>query len=97
MPTNTNSDHDLDGDLALDSRDEVEHPKMYRVIMHNDHYTTMDFVVEVIIAVFHKPAAEATRMMLEIHKQGMSVCGVYTYDIAATKTGQVHQMARERG
>ena len=88
---------DFEGDLKLESRDELKEPKLFKVIMHNDHYTTMDFVVEVLVSVFHKPAAEATKMMLEVHKRGYSICGVYTYDIAITKTSQVHQMAKDKG
>lgn len=69
---------------------------MYKVILHNDHYTTMDFVVEVLISLFHKPAAEATKIMLDVHKKGKGICGIYTYDIAATRVSQVHHLARKR-
>ncbi|MCX5843141.1 MAG: ATP-dependent Clp protease adaptor ClpS [Deltaproteobacteria bacterium] len=69
---------------------------MYRVILHNDHYTTMDFVVEVLMIVFHKAAAEATKVMLDVHKKGAGICGVYTYDIASTKVSVVHTMAKRR-
>lgn len=75
---------------------ELREPKQYRVILLNDDYTTMDFVIEVLVAVFHKPAAEAAKIMLDVHKKGSGVCGVYTYDIAATKAAQVHQMAKKR-
>jgi ATP-dependent Clp protease adaptor protein ClpS len=66
------------------------------VILVNDDYTTMDFVIEVLIGVFHKPAAEATRIMLDVHENGKGVCGVYTYDIATTKIDLVHKLARKR-
>lgn len=69
---------------------------MYRVILHNDHYTTMEFVVEVLISVFHKPAAEATRIMLDVHRKGKGTCGVFTYDIASSKVSRVHAMAKDR-
>ena len=75
---------------------EIREPKLYRVILHNDDYTTMDFVIEILIVVFHKPAAEATRIMLDVHKNGKGFCGVYTYDIATTKIDRVHQLARRR-
>ena len=68
---------------------------MFRVILHNDHYTTMDFVVEVLMKVFHKTASEAIKIMLDVHRKGAGVCGVYTYDIAVTKVAQVHQMAKK--
>lgn len=81
-----------------DVRDEQEirEPRLYRVILHNDDYTTMDFVIEILISVFHKPAAEATRIMLDVHKKGKGICGVYHYDIAATKIAQVRQLACQR-
>ncbi|NPU83523.1 MAG: ATP-dependent Clp protease adapter ClpS [Syntrophaceae bacterium] len=83
---------------GIDVEDEVDlrEPRMFRVILHNDHYTTMDFVVEVLISVFHKPAAEATRIMLDVHRKGKGICGVYTYDIASSKVSLVHSMAKER-
>jgi ATP-dependent Clp protease adaptor protein ClpS len=56
----------------------------------------MDFVVEVLMIVFHKVAAEATKIMLDVHKKGAGVCGVYTYDIASTKVSVVHNMAKRR-
>jgi ATP-dependent Clp protease adaptor protein ClpS len=74
---------------------EIREPKLYRVILHNDDYTTMDFVIEVLVAVFHKPAAAATKIMLDVHKKGKGICGVYTYDIAATKVDQVNQLAKK--
>ena len=88
-------DEKHDGQLELDSREKLKEPKMYRVIMHNDHYTTMDFVVDTLIKIFHKSAAEATRIMLDVHKKGKGMCGVYTYDIARTKISQVHQLAKQ--
>jgi ATP-dependent Clp protease adaptor protein ClpS len=92
MPDRTGSHPE--SDAGVDQ--EVREPKMYRVILHNDDYTTMDFVIEVLIAIFHKPAADATRIMLDVHKKGKGVCGVYTYDIAATRVARVHQLAQER-
>jgi ATP-dependent Clp protease adaptor protein ClpS len=71
-------------------------PNMYKVILLNDDYTTMDFVVEILIAIFHKTAADATRIMLDVHQKGKGVVGVYTFDIARTKIAQVEQMANER-
>ena len=70
---------------------------MYRVILHNDHYTTMDFVVEVLMDIFQRPAAEAVRVMLDVHKKGAGICGTYTYDIAVTKVSQVHRLAKKNG
>ncbi len=89
-------DEYFEGDLRLESDKKLKEPDMYRVLLHNDHYSTMDFVVEVLMTVFHMPAAKATQIMLDVHKKGMGVCGVYIYDVAVTKVEQVHLMARER-
>lgn len=74
---------------------DLKEPPLYKVIMHNDHYTTMDFVIEMLVTVFHKPAAEATTIMLDVHKKGAGMCGIYTRDIAQTKVEEVHTHARE--
>ncbi|MBN1836508.1 MAG: ATP-dependent Clp protease adapter ClpS [Spirochaetales bacterium] len=89
-------DPHVDDELLEEVEKDLEEPDMYRVVLHNDDYTTKEFVVEVLQAVFHKPAIEATRIMLDVHKKGRGVVGVYTWDIAQTKAAQVHQLARER-
>ena len=68
---------------------------MYRVLLLNDDYTTMEFVVQILMLVFKKPIEEATRIMLNVHRKGVGVCGVYTHDIAETKVETVHALARE--
>jgi ATP-dependent Clp protease adaptor protein ClpS len=80
-------------DLA--ERTRLQEPRLYRVMLLNDDYTTMDFVVKVIIAVFHRSASDATRIMLDVHRKGRGVVGTYTRDIATTKVARVHEMARE--
>ncbi len=70
---------------------------MYRVILYNDDYTSMEFVIQVLVSVFNKPAAEATKVMLDVHKKGKGICGVYTFDIATTKVKQVHAEAQKEG
>ncbi len=91
-----------DGEITFttDTKDETEdslkEPEMYKVILHNDHYTTMDFVVEVLVKVFHKSVITATKIMLDVHKKGQGVTGVYPYDIAYTKVNEVRRMAKER-
>jgi ATP-dependent Clp protease adaptor protein ClpS len=96
MPKNPDPDSQYNGEIKLEPDTVLQEPKMYRVILHNDHYTSMDFVVEVLMIVFHKAAAEATKIMLDVHKKGAGVCGVYTYDIASTKVSVVHNMAKRR-
>jgi ATP-dependent Clp protease adaptor protein ClpS len=76
---------------GVGTEQEIREPKM-----HNDDYSTMDFVIEVLMSIFHKPASDATRIMLDVHKKGMGICGVYTYDIAATRVVRVHQLAQKR-
>lgn len=80
-----------------ESKTKIKKPSMYRVFLINDDYTTMDFVVEVIVKIFHKPVAEATRIMMDVHRAGKGIVGVYTYDIAATKVAEVELMAQDRG
>ena len=83
-------------DVVEESDQKLKEPEMYKVILHNDHYTTMEFVVEILRTVFHKETPEATRIMLDVHQKGRGVVGVYTYDIAATRAARVHHLARER-
>jgi len=75
---------------------DIQRPKLYKVILHNDDYTTMDFVIEILITVFSKPVSEATKIMLDVHKKGKGIVGLFTYDIAQTKTTIVDAMAREK-
>ncbi len=75
---------------------EWKKPKMYVVIMHNDDYTTMRFVVEVLIQIFNKSSIEASELMMKIHTKGNAVIGIYTYDIAVTKKLLADKMAKQR-
>ncbi|MCL5023720.1 MAG: ATP-dependent Clp protease adapter ClpS [Nitrospirae bacterium] len=84
-------------DIETRVREEAKTPALYRVFLLNDDYTTMDFVVRILETVFHKPPAEATQIMLHVHKKGMGLCGVYTRDIAETKVAEVHERARKEG
>ncbi len=74
-----------------------DYPRMYRVIMHNDDFTTMEFVVDVLRKVFFKPEEEATRLMLAVHKEGKTTVGLYTLDIAVSKSQKAMRMARDQG
>ena len=77
--------------------EEVKEPRRFKVLLHNDHYTTMQFVVMTLVKVFNKTEAEATRIMLNVHNNGVGVCGVYTSEVAETKVIRVQLLAREAG
>ncbi len=79
------------------SRTQTRQPPMFKVLMHNDDYTTMEFVVETLIEVFHKSPTEANRIMLNIHFKGLGSCGVYPFEVAETKVAKVHNLARSHG
>jgi len=72
----------------------VKKPSMYRVLMLNDDFTPMDFVIEVLQSIFNKNGDEATKIMLNVHNRGVGVCGTYTYEVAETKVAQVMDAAR---
>lgn len=76
---------------------EVKEPRQSMVIMHNDDYTTMEFVVQVLVEVFHKGIPEARKIMMSVHEKGRGICGVYPVEIAETKVAIVHGRAREAG
>jgi ATP-dependent Clp protease adaptor protein ClpS len=79
------------------THEELREPPLFKVILLNDDYTTMEFVVQVLESVFHKTPAEAFRVMMQVHTQGKGLCGVYPHDIAETKIAIVHDLARENG
>jgi ATP-dependent Clp protease adaptor protein ClpS len=88
-------EHGEDVDLEEEPVSAV--PRRYKVIFHNDDYTTMEFVIEVLKRFFHKTDPEATHVMLTVHKMGAAVAGVYTRDVAETKAQEVMSYARENG
>ncbi len=81
--------------LETNERKALQEPPLYKVLLHNDDYTTMDFVVMILQAVFHKNTEEATRIMLNVHHQGIGLAGIYPREIAETKVAIVHRMARQ--
>ena len=87
---------DSEGGLAVqEAKPELKKPPMYKVIMLNDDYTPMDFVVDVLENFFNMNRENATRIMLTVHTSGKAVCGVYTRDVAETKAAQVNRYARD--
>jgi ATP-dependent Clp protease adaptor protein ClpS len=86
-----------DGDIAVqESKPELKNPPLYKVILLNDDYTPMEFVVEVLEVFFRMSREQATQVMLTVHTQGKGVCGIYTRDIAETKAGEVNRYSREQ-
>ena len=79
---------------ASKSNERVKEPEKYKVILLNDHFTTMEFVIAVLMEIFHKNSTDANRIMMDVHKKGKGVVGVYPWDIAATKAEQVHTVAK---
>ena len=75
----------------------TQRPELFHVVLLNDDYTTMEFVVHVLESVFAKGPAEAYRIMMEVHTRGRGVCGAYTYEVAETKVATVHDLARAEG
>lgn len=84
----------FDEEVLTQEDQQVEKPPLYRVLLHNDDYTTMDFVVYVLVNIFHRSENDAINIMLAVHQQGVGVAGVYTREIAETKINQVHNLAR---
>ena len=76
---------------------EIVEPAKYKVMLHNDDYTTIDFVIEILVGVFHKSVAQAEEIMMNVHTKGRAVCGIYTYEIAETKVYQVKELAKSNG
>ena len=79
------------------TKDRIKEPRLYKVIMHNDDFTTMEFVVEILIGIFHKDQLTAEALMLDVHKKGFAVIGRFPYDIAVSKTNKAMALAREKG
>ncbi|MBI1929928.1 ATP-dependent Clp protease adaptor ClpS [Candidatus Poribacteria bacterium] len=80
--------------VVPETQKKVRKPPLYRVLLHNDNFTTMDFVVYILQSVFHKSELDAVYIMLAVHHQGVGVAGVYTYEIAEAKVNKVTQLAR---
>ncbi len=86
---------DTNGNIKLATKPKTKTPPLYRVLMMNDDYTPMEFVIEVLEKFFQKNREEATQIMLHVHQRGVGVCGIYAYDLAETKAMQVMNYARK--
>ena len=93
------SGEETEGDEGLVTVDKVkiERPKKYMVMLHNDDYTTMEFVVFILQTVFGKTFEQAQDIMMRVHNEGVGVCGIYTYEVAETKAAKVVNLAKENG
>jgi len=89
------SNQTYEAGTEVDTRPETKEPSLYRVVLLNDDYTPMDFVVHILESVFHKSTVEATQIMLNVHKKGSGLAGVYTREIAETKVYTVQELARK--
>ena len=84
-------------EIELNDELDLQEPKKYKVFLLNDDFSTMDFVIDVLVKVFRKSVDEASVIMKNIHNNGKEICGTYSYEIAGTKVAQVKAMAREKG
>ncbi len=90
-------DPDIKELINTKPREIIKKPSMYKVLLVNDDYTTMEFVVEILMMVFKRSAETATKIMLDVHRNGAGICGVYTYEVAETKVDTVHNLAEQNG
>jgi ATP-dependent Clp protease adaptor protein ClpS len=93
----TGTERQTGGEVLERTRQETKKPELYKVLLLNDDYTTMDFVIEILETVFYKAPAEAYRIMMAVHTQGQGLCGVYPFDVAETKVATVVDLARSNG
>lgn len=93
------SQNDQQGDVATEkkSKTKAKKPRLFKVIFHNDDYTTMEFVVRALEVIFNKSPAEATQIMLQIHTRGQGVAGIYSREVAETKVHHTREWARQEG
>ena len=86
---------DLYRDVVVETEKKLKRPSLFKVLLHNDDYTTKEFVVQILEYVFHKDNTEAVQIMLHVHRTGIGVAGVYTYEVAETKVKTVEGLARQ--
>lgn len=91
------TDRGTDGQLLERTRQETKKPELFKVLLLNDDYTTMDFVLEILETLFQKSPAEAFRIMMQVHRNGRGLAGVYTWEVAETKAEQVATLASQAG
>jgi len=89
----------MEPNIVVKQKDKVKikKPKDYKVVMYNDDYTTMEFVINILVSVFNKKLMEAEKIMLDVHEKGKGLAGIYSHDIAITKVSTAMSMAKEKG
>lgn len=91
----TERKEDLQGSVATSDWIEIQEPPLYKVLLHNDDYTSMEFVVSILESIFQKSQQDAMRIMLNVHEKGIGVAGIYTREVCETKIAVVHELARK--
>ena len=94
MPKPKHHEREGDTQVVVEKRSKTQKPRQWKVLLHNDDFTTMEFVIEVLRSVFHRSQAEAVELMLQVHNRGACVAGVYTREVAETKVDTVERLAR---
>jgi ATP-dependent Clp protease adaptor protein ClpS len=89
----------MEPNIVVKQKDKVKikKPRNYKVVMYNDDYTTMEFVINILVSIFNKKLMEAEKIMLDVHEKGKGVAGIYSYDIAITKVSTAMAMSKEKG
>ena len=93
----TEDNNSTQGSVVTEDLIELREPRLYKVLLHNDDYTSMEFVISILETVFNKSAPDATKIMLNVHNEGRGIAGVYTREISETKISIVHQLAEKNG
>ncbi|MFL6195511.1 MAG: ATP-dependent Clp protease adaptor ClpS [Thermoanaerobaculia bacterium] len=97
MAAQWDDDFERDEEFAVEERRKAKRPRRWKVMLHNDDFTTMEFVIHILETHFHKAPAEATHIMLQVHRKGVGVAGVYSREVAETKVAEVTDEARANG
>ena len=95
MANDYENDADLDRGVVTETEKKTKKPPLYKVLLHNDDFTTMEFVAYILQSVFHHDETKATQIMLHVHRKGIGVAGVYTYEVAETRVDRVHDLAKQ--
>lgn len=97
MGANNNDGQPGDPEIAVAEKTKIEEPKMYKVVLHNDDYTSMEFVIHVLMKFFGKSYDDAHAVMLRVHNDGVGICGIYTFEVAESKSAKVNRYSRGKG